>query len=62
MFICCRVDINFCRFVLQPDPKWEFPRSQLIVEQTLGEGEFGRVLRARAKDIVGVPGKFLLIL
>ncbi|XP_017782379.1 PREDICTED: proto-oncogene tyrosine-protein kinase receptor Ret [Nicrophorus vespilloides] len=41
---------------MQPDPKWEFPRSQLIIEQTLGEGEFGRVLRAKAKDISGQLG------
>ncbi|XP_058807437.1 uncharacterized protein LOC131673446 isoform X2 [Phymastichus coffea] len=34
-----------------PDPKWEFPRSRLTIEQVLGEGEFGRVLRAKAKDI-----------
>ena len=42
----------------QPDPKWEFPRTRLIIEQTLGEGEFGRVLRARALDIGGISGKF----
>jgi len=41
----------------QPDPKWEFPRSRLIIDQTLGEGEFGRVLRARALDIGGVLGE-----
>ena len=41
----------------QPDQKWEFPRSRLIIDQTLGEGEFGRVLRARALDIGGVPGE-----
>ncbi|KAK9751971.1 Protein tyrosine and serine/threonine kinase [Popillia japonica] len=41
---------------LAADPKWEFPRNQLIIEQTLGEGEFGRVLRARAKDIAGQSG------
>ncbi|XP_066991622.2 proto-oncogene tyrosine-protein kinase receptor Ret [Anabrus simplex] len=39
-----------------PDPKWEFPRSRLVIEQTLGEGEFGRVLRARAMDIGGTTG------
>nr|XP_022910564.1 proto-oncogene tyrosine-protein kinase receptor Ret isoform X1 [Onthophagus taurus]XP_022910572.1 proto-oncogene tyrosine-protein kinase receptor Ret isoform X2 [Onthophagus taurus] len=39
-----------------PDPRWEFPRGQLIIEQTLGEGEFGRVLRAKAKDIAGQVG------
>ncbi|KAJ8985289.1 hypothetical protein NQ317_007076 [Molorchus minor] len=42
-----------------PDPKWEFPRSQLIIEQTLGEGEFGRVLRAKAMNIVGQLGKIM---
>jgi proto-oncogene tyrosine-protein kinase Ret len=39
-----------------PDPKWEFPRNQLIIEQTLGEGEFGKVLRAKALDIAGQSG------
>ncbi|KAK2581248.1 hypothetical protein KPH14_008038 [Odynerus spinipes] len=39
-----------------PDPKWEFPRSRLTIEQVLGEGEFGRVLRAKAIDIGGWPG------
>lgn len=38
-------------FSFQPDPKWEFPRSQLTIEQVLGEGEFGRVLRAKALNI-----------
>ncbi|XP_014482930.1 PREDICTED: proto-oncogene tyrosine-protein kinase receptor Ret [Dinoponera quadriceps] len=38
------------------DPKWEFPRSRLTIEQVLGEGEFGRVLRAKAIDIGGWPG------
>ncbi|GLH10125.1 Fibroblast growth factor receptor homolog 1, partial [Gryllus bimaculatus] len=37
----------------QPDPRWEFPRKQLTLEQPLGEGEFGRVLRARALNIAG---------
>ncbi|XP_034952246.1 proto-oncogene tyrosine-protein kinase receptor Ret isoform X2 [Chelonus insularis] len=39
-----------------PDPKWEFPRSRLTIEQVLGEGEFGRVLRAKAVDIGGWSG------
>jgi proto-oncogene tyrosine-protein kinase Ret len=43
--------------MLQPDPKWEFPRERLRIEQVLGEGEFGRVLRASAKDMPGVPGE-----
>lgn len=40
------------------DPKWEFPRVKLHIEQTLGEGEFGRVLRAKALEIAGMPGEF----
>uniref|UniRef100_T1J319 receptor protein-tyrosine kinase n=1 Tax=Strigamia maritima TaxID=126957 RepID=T1J319_STRMM len=38
------------------DSRWEFPRNQLIIEQTLGEGEFGRVMRAKAFGINGNPG------
>jgi len=41
----------------QPDPKWEFPRKRLFTDEILNEGEFGRVLRARALDIGGVPGE-----
>lgn len=40
----------------EPDPKWEFSRSLLKIEQVLGEGEFGRVLRAKAINIAGMPG------
>ncbi|XP_075554189.1 proto-oncogene tyrosine-protein kinase receptor Ret-like [Dermacentor variabilis] len=38
------------------DEQWEYPRENLILEQSLGEGEFGRVVRARARDIGGVRG------
>lgn len=48
--------IVFVELFLQPDPKWEFPRARLTIEQVLGEGEFGRVLRAKAIDIGGIPG------
>ncbi|XP_022239773.1 proto-oncogene tyrosine-protein kinase receptor Ret-like [Limulus polyphemus] len=33
------------------DVKWEFPRENLILEETLGEGEFGRVMKAQAWNI-----------
>ena len=33
----------------------EFPRKRLVLEEKLGEGEFGRVMAARALDIMG-PG------
>lgn len=38
------------------DPKWEFPRSQLVLDTVLGEGEFGRVVKAYATDISGSIG------
>ncbi|KAH7981602.1 hypothetical protein HPB52_000112 [Rhipicephalus sanguineus] len=41
---------------LQANEQWEFPRENLILEQSLGEGEFGRVVLARARDIGGVRG------
>ncbi|CAN7992378.1 unnamed protein product, partial [Ixodes pacificus] len=40
----------------QVDSQWEFPRENLFLEQSLGEGEFGKVVRARARDIAGVRG------
>ncbi|XP_042217006.1 proto-oncogene tyrosine-protein kinase receptor Ret-like isoform X2 [Homarus americanus] len=40
----------------QIDRKWEFPRSRLVIEQTLGEGEFGKVMKARAQGIGGNLG------
>lgn len=42
--------------VFQPDPRWEFPRENLEIQQCLGEGEFGRVLKACATNINGVEG------
>ncbi|XP_047498673.1 proto-oncogene tyrosine-protein kinase receptor Ret-like [Penaeus chinensis] len=38
------------------DSKWEFPRNRLVIEQTLGEGEFGKVMKARAQGINGTLG------
>ena len=35
------------------DKKYEFPRKKLILEETLGEGEFGRVVSGKALDLVG---------
>lgn len=42
------------------DKKWEFPRHRLSMEETIGEGEFGKVLRARADGIAGYEGKIFL--
>lgn len=39
------------------DAKWEFPRHRLTIDETVGEGEFGKVLKARADGIQGHNGK-----
>ncbi|RZF38172.1 hypothetical protein LSTR_LSTR005533 [Laodelphax striatellus] len=38
------------------DPEWEFPREKVKIDFCLGEGEFGRVLKAQATNIAGIPG------
>ncbi|KAG8183298.1 hypothetical protein JTE90_025998 [Oedothorax gibbosus] len=38
------------------DAKWEFPRSRLQLQSVLGEGEFGKVMKAQAWNIGGVKG------
>ena len=43
--IPCKIDKNF-----------EIPRKDLILEEVLGEGEFGKVVSARANNIRGCSG------
>nr|BAP75920.1 CUX1-RET fusion protein variant c [Homo sapiens] len=38
------------------DPKWEFPRKNLVLGKTLGEGEFGKVVKATAFHLKGRAG------
>nr|XP_045052048.1 proto-oncogene tyrosine-protein kinase receptor Ret isoform X2 [Desmodus rotundus] len=40
----------------QEDPKWEFPRKNLVLGKTLGEGEFGKVVEATAFRLKGKAG------
>ncbi|XP_076253411.1 protein kinase receptor Ret oncogene isoform X2 [Rhynchophorus ferrugineus] len=42
------------------DTKWEFPRQHIIIDQILGEGEFGKVLKAKAFNIGGRAGYSLV--
>ena len=36
---------------------WEFPRRNLTLDCVIGEGEFGRVIKAEAANIQGCIGK-----
>lgn len=38
------------------DSKWEFPRTQLVFDIVLGEGEFGKVVKAYATNISDKSG------
>jgi len=44
-----KVHLESCAFH-QVEKKWEFPRCNLIWEKTIGEGEFGKVMSAKAID------------
>ncbi|XP_023381819.1 proto-oncogene tyrosine-protein kinase receptor Ret isoform X5 [Pteropus medius] len=43
-------------FKIPEDPKWEFPRKNLVLGKTLGEGEFGKVVEATAFRLKGKTG------
>ncbi|NP_001393701.1 proto-oncogene tyrosine-protein kinase receptor Ret isoform o precursor [Homo sapiens] len=43
-------------FKILEDPKWEFPRKNLVLGKTLGEGEFGKVVKATAFHLKGRAG------
>ncbi|XP_055546122.1 uncharacterized protein LOC129730641 [Wyeomyia smithii] len=48
--------MNEINFKIDFDSKWEFPRANLILDVTLGEGEFGKVLKGYATDLPERPG------
>ncbi|EAA15152.4 AGAP008899-PA, partial [Anopheles gambiae str. PEST] len=50
------IDFHFHFTFSQYDSKWEFPRTNLILDATLGEGEFGKVLKGFATDLPEKPG------
>ena len=49
-------------FLLQIDKKFEFPRRNLTLGETLGEGEFGRVVSATAHRLGGHAGVTVVVL
>lgn len=48
-----RLELSCCSRYEPPfDPNWEFTRDKLSLGKTLGEGEFGKVLRGEANGIL----------
>ena len=45
---------------MKVDKGLEFPRSKLTLGETLGEGQFGRVVAGKAVDIGAAKGAYLL--
>jgi len=45
---------------IQVEDMWEFPRSNLVFDCVIGEGEFGRVIRADATNIQGCSGSTIV--
>uniref|UniRef100_A0A8D9E3Q1 receptor protein-tyrosine kinase n=1 Tax=Cacopsylla melanoneura TaxID=428564 RepID=A0A8D9E3Q1_9HEMI len=41
-----------CEYDIPLDDRWEFPRQSLSLGKTLGEGAFGKVIRAEAEGII----------
>ena len=51
-----RIIFYYFFLLIQIDKKYEFSRNQLIIEETLGEGEFGKVVSAKALNFRGKSG------
>jgi hypothetical protein len=43
--------LTISEYELPMDPQWEFPRANLVLGKSLGEGAFGKVVRAEADGI-----------
>ncbi|XP_065217066.1 fibroblast growth factor receptor 2-like [Planococcus citri] len=43
--------VSVGEYEMSLDERWEYPRQNLHIGETLGEGEFGQVVQAEAKDI-----------
>ena len=44
--------LTISEYELPMDPDWEFPRANLVLGKSLGEGAFGKVVRAEADGIL----------
>lgn len=47
-----KLDSMVSEYELPLDSDWEFPRDQLTMGKSLGEGAFGRVVKAEAQGIL----------
>lgn len=47
-----KIDSVVSEYELPMDSDWEFPRDQLTMGKSLGEGAFGKVVKAEAQGIV----------
>lgn len=53
---CTEAPDDMFIYNVQVDPKWEIPRANLKLGRSLGEGEFGKVVRAQAINLNGRAG------
>ncbi|XP_031562092.1 fibroblast growth factor receptor 2-like isoform X2 [Actinia tenebrosa] len=45
-------------FEVEADESWEIPREHMVLEETIGEGAFGTVMKATAYGLSGKPSKY----
>ena len=50
--VCLGDGNTFSEYELPLDTQWEFPRENLVLHETVGEGAFGKVVRATADGII----------
>lgn len=48
----CKFDSMVSEYELPLDSAWEFPRDSLTLGKSLGEGAFGKVVKAEAQGIL----------
>ena len=55
--VCFVLSSCFFSLSLQLDTKWEVSRKSLVLGKIIGEGEFGKVVSAKAHNINGNKGQ-----
>jgi hypothetical protein len=44
-------------FEVETDESWEIPREHIVLQETIGEGAFGLVMKATAYSLPGKPSQ-----